>query len=667
MTATRKSRLSTKFRSRTIKKADSKRKQELLTKPGTPEQGHKRTRKKFDIEDERFEIGDDVYIALSDDVLSPGALGEEGNIVHLCRACEKRGTKKSVLIECTKCMHGYHLHCSDPPLSEIPEVCIYYALRCVMLRLRMVEIMQGLWICQDCQSGNVDKVRPLDSARELVLQQKGLGLGRIESISYDPKKEETFFECRWFCLPEETHIGRQSHHTAREVFLSSHRNEVSAESVFGRARVISLSEFSNDGDVDEDMFICDYEYDYQWKRFYRLSEWDNYHSHIEDSDDDDEARDETFRISKELAFGPSTLTQRGRKRKHQGGRSGKFLQLGTHDIQSESRFTKENEVSKASRALSLATVPDSMPCREEERADIEDFVRKVLSTSSSKNKAGKCLYICGIPGTGKTASVLEVVREISQESKQSSSNKFHFVEINGLQLPSPMHVYSQLYEALTGETLGPASAAIALEELFSGRSKKSHANHHHVIVLLDEMDSIVNKSQKALYSLFDWPNKSSSNLSIIGIANTMDLPERLHQRIGSRLAGSKVVFHPYTRDDLVVIMKTRLQECPIFDENAVVLAARKVANCSGDVRRCLELCRRSIEIALSNARGESNKLTVGVRCMSMNPSRLCACSTLSCVSCRFEMLMLQSKNLSTPQTSKCWKDAQRINSCSWPQ
>lgn len=111
-----------------MKKAGKRK--ESLAKPGTPEQGHKRTRKKFDIEDERFEIGDDVYIALSDDVLSPGALGAEGNVVHFCRACQKRGTKKSVLIECTKCMHGYHLHCSDPPLTEIPKVCLLHALRC---------------------------------------------------------------------------------------------------------------------------------------------------------------------------------------------------------------------------------------------------------------------------------------------------------------------------------------------------------------------------------------------------------------------------------------------------------------------------------------------------------------------------------------------------------
>ena len=38
--------------------------------------------------------------------------------------------------------------------------------------------------------------------------------------------------------------------------------------------------------------------------------------------------------------------------------------------------------------------------------------------------------------------------------------------------------------------------------------------------------------QTVLYNLFDWPGRKGSRLSIIGIANTMDLPERLHPRIG---------------------------------------------------------------------------------------------------------------------------------------
>ena len=40
---------------------------------------------------------------------------------------------------------------------------------------------------------------------------------------------------------------------------------------------------------------------------------------------------------------------------------------------------------------------------------------------------------------------------------------------------------------------------------------------------------------QVLYNLFEWPTKPRSRLAVIGVANTMDLPERLLPRIASRL------------------------------------------------------------------------------------------------------------------------------------
>lgn len=42
---------------------------------------------------------------------------------------------------------------------------------------------------------------------------------------------------------------------------------------------------------------------------------------------------------------------------------------------------------------------------------------------------------------------------------------------------------------------------------------------------------------QVLYNLFEWPMRKGSRLAIIGVANTMDLPERLLPRIASRLGG----------------------------------------------------------------------------------------------------------------------------------
>ena len=48
---------------------------------------------------------------------------------------------------------------------------------------------------------------------------------------------------------------------------------------------------------------------------------------------------------------------------------------------------------------------------------------------------------------------------------------------------------------------------------------------------------------QVLYNLFEWPMRKGSRLAVIGVANTMDLPERLLPRIASRL-GSRLVHSP---------------------------------------------------------------------------------------------------------------------------
>lgn len=55
------------------------------------------------------------------------------------------------------------------------------------------------------------------------------------------------------------------------------------------------------------------------------------------------------------------------------------------------------------------------------------------------------------------------------------------------------------------------------------------------VLLVDELDQLITKNERVLYNLFEWPSRKGSKLIVIGIANTMDLPERLSSRIGSRM------------------------------------------------------------------------------------------------------------------------------------
>ena len=86
---------------------------------------------------------------------------------------------------------------------------------------------------------------------------------------------------------------------------------------------------------------------------------------------------------------------------------------------------------------------------------------------------------------------------------------------------------------------------------------------------------------QVLYNLCEWPSRKGSRLAVIGIANTLDLPERLMPRIASRLGSRRVVFQPYRREQLQAIVARRLADAGVtgaFDENAIKYAASKASD-----------------------------------------------------------------------------------------
>ena len=110
------------------------------------------------------------------------------------------------------------------------------------------------------------------------------------------------------------------------------------------------------------------------------------------------------------------------------------------------------------------------------------------------------------------------------------------------------------------------------------------------LLVVDELDSLVTRRQEVLYNLFEWslaaPRKGVPRLAVIGIANTMDLPERLLPRILSRAGLRRTPFQPYVREQIEQIVRARLGACEgAFAPEAVDFASRKVAAVSGDVRR----------------------------------------------------------------------------------
>ncbi|CAN1263804.1 Origin of replication complex subunit 1A, partial [Linum perenne] len=527
-----------------------------------------------------FEVGDDVYVKRRED-------DDEAPDAEECRICFKTG--KAVMIECDDCLGGFHLRCLRPPLKVVPE---------------------EDWICEFCQARQSGKEiempkPPLGKKRARTLREKllssDLWAAHIESL-WKEKDGSYWFRGRWYIIPEETATGRQPHNLRRELYRTNDFSDIEMETILRHCSVMNPKEYAKAKEGD-DIFMCEYEYDIRWNNFKRLAEMDDADDDGEDADSDedwnsykdtvvpDSEDDMEFEAENDKNFPKKTHALAANSKK---GHSYGLEKIGSKSIPEYVRCRKQTELERAKATLLLATLPKSLPCRNKEMEEITTFIKGAICDDQC---LGRCLYIHGVPGTGKTMSVLSVMRNLRAEVDSGTTKPYCFVEVNGLKLASPENIYKVIYEALTGHRVSWKKALHLLNERFSNGKNISKADDKPCILLIDELDLLVTRNQSVLYHILDWPNKPHSKLIVIGIANTMDLPEKLLPRISSRLGIQRLCFGPYNYQQLQEIISSRLKGIDVFDKQAIEFASRKVAAISGDARRALEICRRAAEVA----------------------------------------------------------------------
>lgn len=259
---------------------------------------------------------------------------------------------------------------------------------------------------------------------------------------------------------------------------------------------------------------------------------------------------------------------------------------------------EQNIYAQARQLFTQSAAPAKLIGREIERQQLRDFITNAASTCH-----GGCTYVSGPPGTGKSALVHEVLEEFQAVSNVQVSI------INCVTLRTANQVYGKMLEDFVSKPTPKTSSEAQLRRLFTSKSAKT--TH---VVMLDEIDSLVDVECEILYNIFEWAMHPSSSLTLIGIANALDLTDRFLPRLKVRgLRPQLLPFLPYNAQQISTIISDKLRTLlpktttapaefvPCMHPAAIQLCGKKIASQTGDLRKAFNLVQRAIDQAEKEA------------------------------------------------------------------
>lgn len=296
--------------------------------------------------------------------------------------------------------------------------------------------------------------------------------------------------------------------------------------------------------------------------------------------------------------------------------------LTTHTPRTPSTPSSVSTVYSCARQLFTRSAnPGRLVNREGERAELQTFIEEGI-----KLKAGRCMYVSGPPGTGKSALVSEVCQDI--QAKEGVKTLY----INCMSAKCAEDVYGKLVREFD-EYDDEAGDCDRMEHLQEMLLPKINTPDHVYVVTLDEMDHLLALDIEIVYTLFQWSLHRSSRLILIGIANALDLTDRFLPRLKARnLKPQLLPFLPYTAPQIASIITTKLRSLsltdpttpadylPFFHPAAVQLCSRKAASQSGDLRKAFDIICGAIDLIETETR-QKHQSDLAAEALQTSPSK----------------------------------------------
>ncbi|KDQ15196.1 hypothetical protein BOTBODRAFT_54810 [Botryobasidium botryosum FD-172 SS1] len=233
--------------------------------------------------------------------------------------------------------------------------------------------------------------------------------------------------------------------------------------------------------------------------------------------------------------------------------------------------------------------------RSTERAQIMSFLAPFVSSTIDAT-APTSMYISGAPGTGKTALVTDVLRELAACNEGMIETTY----VNCMGIKEVSGVWERVVESIAAEKSPLKKGKVSAERLLR---KVLNNDDVRCVLVLDELDSL-----PTLAPIFELPASFPNALRIVGISNDLTLStSSTPQEAKSTPSLATLNFAPYTAPEIQAILTTRLAtSSTLIHPPALTLLAKKVSSQSGDIRFAMEVLRRALEIAEKDKSGKGD-------------------------------------------------------------
>jgi cell division control protein 6 len=271
-------------------------------------------------------------------------------------------------------------------------------------------------------------------------------------------------------------------------------------------------------------------------------------------------------------------------------------------------------------------IPENLPHRDEQIKGLASILSAALKGETPSN-----ILIYGKSGTGKTATVKYVSKELEDMARKKGCN-CSLIYINSEIFDTQYRVFAYLARVFNKRV---PMIGWPTDMVYSELKNGVDAEDRCVVITLDEVDKLASKGEEALYNLSRINSElNNARVSVIGISNDLTFTELLDQRVKSSLGEEEIIFSPYNAEQLRDILAERAKMAfydTALDDSVIPLCAAFAAQEHGDARRALDLLRVSGEIAdrshakrvseehvrLASERIETNRVTEVVKTLPL--------------------------------------------------